>query len=382
MENPANGGDGHGRVPVEVMDLHFPPLAEPLPPPPRRSNRVALILLLLTILSTLAVGSEFARSFAQNEEPFSGDQDLFTLMIYPLEHPDLLLLGIPFSFTLLAILGAHELGHYFACKLYHIDVSYPYFIPAPTLFGTFGAFIRIRSPITTRRALFDVGIAGPVVGFILAVPAMAFAVATSKVLPGAQDHAAIIFGNPLLIRFFVAIFHPGVDPASILLHPVGRAAWVGFFATALNLLPVWQLDGGHIVYSLASEYHRKISFAVAIILLAMGRLAPLWYFWGGILLILTWRFRHPPLLDRWQPLTPGRKLWAVGALLIFALCFTPWPAVSAPDSGQAPAGDQARLAGSTSTMTALSGISLPAQNSRQPANACESAARCGAFNKN
>jgi Zn-dependent protease len=380
MDNPANGGNGHGRVPVEVMDLHFPPLAEPLPPPRRRPNRVPLILLLLTILSTLAVGSEFARSFAQGEEPFSGDQDLFTTMIYPFEHPQLLLLGVPFSFTLLAILGAHELGHYFACKLYHIDVSYPYFIPAPTLFGTFGAFIRIRSPITTRRALFDVGIAGPVVGFIVAVPAMAFAVATSKVVPGAQEHASIILGNPLLIRFFIAIFHPGVDPASILLHPVGRAAWVGFFATGLNLLPVWQLDGGHIIYSLASEYHRKISFAVAIILLAMGRLAPLWYFWGGILLILTWRFLHPPLLDRWQPLTPGRKLWAVGALLIFALCFTPWPAVSAPESTSP--GDQARLAGSTSTMTALSGISLPAQYSRQPTNACESAARCGDFNKN
>lgn len=380
MEDSANGGNGHNRVPVEVMDLQFPPLAEPLPPPRRRPNRVPLILFLLTVLSTLAVGSEFARSFAQGEEPFSGDQDLFTTMVYPLEHPQLLLLGVPFSFTLLAILGTHELGHYFACKLYHIDVSYPYFIPAPTLFGTFGAFIRIRSPITTRRALFDVGIAGPIVGFIVAVPAMAYAVATSKVVPGAQDHAAIIFGNPLLIRFFVAIFHPGVDPASILLHPVGRAAWVGFFATALNLLPVWQLDGGHIIYSLASEYHRKISFAVAILLLAIGRLAPLWYFWGGILLILTWRFRHPPLLDRWQPLTPGRKLWAVGALLIFALCFTPWPAVSAPE--QAPAGDQARLAGSTSTITPLSGISFPAQNSRQPANACESAARCGDFNKN
>ena len=223
-----------------------------LPSRRRRPLWPALLLFALTLLSTLAVGSEFARSYAQNREPFSDGSDPVSAMVLPFEHPQMLLLGIPFSFTLLGILFAHEMGHYVACKIYGIDVSYPYFIPAPTLFGTFGAFIRIRSPITTRKALFDVGIAGPVVGFMLAAPAMAYAIATSRVVPGVQNTAQIVFGHPPLMQFLIGLFHPHVNPDWILLSPLGRAAWVGFFATALNLLPLWQLDGGHIVYSLAS----------------------------------------------------------------------------------------------------------------------------------
>jgi membrane-associated protease RseP (regulator of RpoE activity) len=111
----------------------------------------------------------------------------------------------------------------------------------------------------------------------------------------------------------------------VLLPPVGRAAWVGLFATALNLLPAWQLDGGHIVYTLAERYHRRISFVVALALLAIGQFSPLWFAWGGLLLILNWRFRHPPLMDRWEPLDTSRKVWALVALVIFLLCFTPWP---------------------------------------------------------
>jgi Zn-dependent protease len=385
MSTDTNGGNGDARVPVEILDARFQPIDEPRPiaPPRRRPLWPALILFVLTVISTLAVGSEFARSYAQDEEPFSGDQTLVETMLYPLEHPRLLLLGVPFSFTLLGILMAHELGHYFACKLYGIDVSYPYFIPAPTLFGTFGAFIRIRSPITTRRALFDIGLAGPVVGFVIAVPAMAYAIASSKVVPGAQANAAILFGNPPLMRMFMAWFHPGVKPVWLLLHPVGRAAWVGLFATALNLLPAWQLDGGHIVYSLASDRHRRISLAVSLGLLAMGIYCwPGWAIWGILLLILSLRFRHPPLLDRWEPLTPSRRMWAVAAALIFLLCFTPWPAIVLPDSSTPPDQTQVRLVGSTSTMTAVSGISFEAQKSRQPPSTCESAARCGDFSTN
>jgi Zn-dependent protease len=385
MSTDDNGGNGYSRIPVEILDARFPPLADlrPIPSPRRRPLWPALILFVLTVISTLAVGSEFARSYAQDEEPFSGDQNPFVTMVYPLEHPRLLLLGVPFSFTLLAILLAHELGHYFACKIYGIDVSYPYFIPAPTLFGTFGAFIRIRSPITTRRALFDVGLAGPVVGFILAVPAVAYAIASSKIVPDAQANAAILFGNPPLMRIFMAWFHPGVNPTSLLLNPVGRAAWVGLFATALNLLPAWQLDGGHIVYSLASHRHRKISLAVSLGLLALGIYCWRgWALWGIILLVLSMRFRHPPLVDRWEPLTPSRRMWAVAAAAIFLLCFTPWPAIMPPESATSPQQTQARLAGSTSTMTALSGICFEAQKSRQPPSTCESAARCGDFSTN
>jgi membrane-associated protease RseP (regulator of RpoE activity) len=325
-----SNGNGHTPVPVEVLDPRYQQVIDIPPPLPRkRPLWPALSLFLLTVISTLAVGSEFARSYAQDQQPFSEDESLSTMMLYPLEHPRLLLLGVPFSFTLMGILLAHELGHYFACKIYGIDVSYPYFIPAPTLFGTFGAFIRIRSPITTRRALFDVGLAGPVVGFIVALPAMAYAIATSKIVPDTQASAAIVFGNPPLMRIFISMFHPGADPSWLLLNPVGRAAWVGLFATALNLLPAWQLDGGHIVYSLASERHRQISLGISLALVAMGiYMWHGWALWGIVLLVLSLRFRHPPLVDRWEPLTPSRRLWAVVALAIFMLCFTPWPSTN------------------------------------------------------
>ncbi len=388
MSSDTNGGNGYGQVPVEILDARFPPAADlrPIYPPRRRPLWPALILFLLTVISTLAVGSEFARSYAQDEEPFSGDENLFTMMVYPLEHPRLLLLGVPFSFTLIGFLLAHEMGHFVASKLYGIDVSYPYFIPAPTLFGTFGAFIRIRSPIPSRRALFDVGLAGPVAGFIVAVPAMAYGIAASKVVPGAQADAAILFGNPPLMQIFMSWFHPGVNPAWLLLHPVGRAAWFGLFATAMNMLPVWQLDGGHIVYSLTSRRHQQISIAVSLALLAVGvytwRDWAGWACWGFILLILSLRFRHPPLLNRWEGLTPSRRVWAIGAAAIFLLCFTPRPVKISPESTASPQQTQVRLVGSTSTMTAVSGISFEAQKSRQPLSTCERAARCGDFSTN
>jgi len=321
-------GNGYNRFPVEVLDAQYAQGAE-FPPQPlkRRPLWPALILFLLTLISTLAVGVEFERAYAENRQPFSGGQDPWSLMLLPFEHPALLAMGIPFSFTLLTILFAHEMGHYVACKIYGIDVSYPYFIPAPTLFGTFGAVIRIRSPITTRKALFDVGLAGPVAGFVLALPAMAYGVATSKIIPGTEQGAAIVFGHPLLMRFFNALFHPHIDVTWLLLNPVGRAAWVGLFVTALNLLPAWQLDGGHIMFSLASKRHWRVSVAVSIGLLAIGHLSYLWYVWGALLLVLTFRFRHPPVVDEWRPLDRTRQAWAWIGLAIFVLCFTPWPAV-------------------------------------------------------
>ncbi len=187
--------------------------------------------------------------------------------------------------------------------------SYPYFIPAPTLFGTFGAFIRIRSPITTRRALFDVGLAGPGGGICgCAAPALAYGIATSRIVPGAEEHVGIVFGHPLLVRLLSALFHPHIDVTWLLLNPVGRAAMVGLLVTALNLLPAWQLDGGHIMYSLTSERHPRISLAVALILVVIGIVTwHGWAVWGIILLILSLRFRHPPVYDPWQPIDPARR---------------------------------------------------------------------------
>lgn len=338
-----SSGNGHGPANTDLLDLRFPPAREaPIAPPLRRRRPwlLALMLFCLTVFSTLAVGTQFQRSFADDQAPFSSDENPFSDISQAIGQPRLLLLGIPFSFTLLGILLAHELGHYFTCRLYGIDSSYPYFIPAPTIIGTMGAFIRIRSPIINRRALFDVGISGPVVGFLFAVPALILGILYSKIVPGAQADAAILFGNPPLVKLLIALLRPNVRPENLLLHPVARAAWVGLFATALNLIPAGQLDGGHIVYSIASDKHRAISLGVAAFLFSLGAGAllhsfgvvvpqflaeqwPGWAFWGALLLLLG--FRHPPLLDRWEPLDPSRRAWALVALLIFFLCFTPVP---------------------------------------------------------
>jgi membrane-associated protease RseP (regulator of RpoE activity) len=322
-------GNGHAGIPVEILDLGYPQVIELPPPRPvwrRKSLWPALALFLITLVTTLAVGSEFALSYSHNVAPFSGDENPFAAIVAPLAHPHLLVLGIPFSLALLGFLMAHEMGHYMACQIYGIDVSYPYFIPSPFLFGTFGAFLRIRSPIATRRALFDVGIAGPIAGFVVAAPLLAYGIAISKIVPSVQETGDIVFGIPPLMSFFIGIFHPGADPTSVLVHPVARAAWFGLLATALNLIPCWQLDGGHILYSLASRKHKEISLIVSLGLIGMGiYLWHGWGLWGIVLLILSLRFRHPPVYDRWDELDAGRKLLAILAVVIFLLCFTRWP---------------------------------------------------------
>jgi membrane-associated protease RseP (regulator of RpoE activity) len=288
----------------------------------RRSFAIATLLFLLTLISTLVVGASFAASYALGQSP---DIDgFFSMYGTLLTHPRFLLAGVPFAFTLLGILLAHELGHYFACRYYGISASYPYFIPAPTLIGTLGAFIRIRSPIRNRNALFDVGLAGPVVGFLFAIPALAIAIAYSRVIPLSQAHPSVVFGNPLAMRILLALLRPGVPPSNLLLHPVGRAAWVGLFATSLNLLPGGQLDGGHILYAAANKYHRWVTLGVALLLIPLGYMFWAgWYLWAALLLGLG--FRHPPLLYHWEPLERTRLIWTAVAVLIFILTFMPMP---------------------------------------------------------
>src|SRR5712675_1402328 len=234
----------------------------------RKSFAIAVVLFLLTLISTLVVGASFAASYALGESP--GIDGFFSIYGMLLHDPQVLLTGVPFAFTLLGILLAHELGHYFACRYYGISASYPYFIPAPTLIGTLGAFIRIRSPIVNRRALFDVAFAGPLVGFLIAVPALALAIAKSKFVLAGNQEALVVFGRPLIERILEGLLQPGVPHETLQLHPIGRAAWVGIFATALNLLPAGQLDGGHILYAVASERHRHATLAVAILLVPLA----------------------------------------------------------------------------------------------------------------
>jgi membrane-associated protease RseP (regulator of RpoE activity) len=234
--------------------------------------------------------------------------------------PEQWLAGLPFSLTLLAILLAHEFGHYFACWFYRVDATLPFFIPAPTLIGTLGAFIRIRSPIYTRRALFDIGIAGPLAGFVVLLPALAIGLAYSKVIPGIANEGELVFGIPALQGLLAAAVFPGVDPHDIYLHPVARAAWVGALATALNLLPIGQLDGGHILYSFVGRRHRLLSRIFVAALVPLGLFGSRhWLIWAALLFLLG--TRHPSIQDT-SPLGSGRRKLGLLALVTFLVSFT------------------------------------------------------------
>jgi Peptidase family M50 len=292
--------------------------------PSVRSLLLATALFFLTLLTCLFTGAHFAAAYAHNQ---AASFDAF-FQTFPLayHHPSLLLSGWPFAVTLLTILLAHELGHYFACRHHQIHATYPFFIPAPTLIGTFGAFILIRSPIRSSRALFDVGASGPLVGFLFALPALAYGVLHARVIPSlALDaNADVVFGVPLIMKLMTAVLQPNAHASDLLLHPVGRAAWVGLFATALNLLPVGQLDGGHIVRSVSPRAHRWISLLLPLALLPLGIfLWKGWLIWAIILLGLRF-FRMAPIYDP-TPLDPNRRFGAFLALVVFILCFMPSP---------------------------------------------------------
>jgi membrane-associated protease RseP (regulator of RpoE activity) len=296
-----------------------------LPRPSLKSLLLAVVLFLLTLCTCLVAGTQFSIAYDHNQAA-SIDEFLraFTLFY---KNPAGLLVGLPFAATLLTILLAHELGHFFACRHHHIRSTYPFFIPLPNLIGTFGAFILIRSPIRTTRALFDVGASGPLVGFVFAVPALIYGVFHAHVVPGIaipdSDHNTVIFGVPLLLRLFDALAHPGVNPQFLLLPPIGRAAWVGLFATSLNLLPAGQLDGGHILRSIHPRLHRITSILVPLALVPLGRLWFVWYVWAGLLLAFHF-LRTSPIYDP-VPLDPPRRLAALLTLVIFILSFMPVP---------------------------------------------------------
>jgi membrane-associated protease RseP (regulator of RpoE activity) len=305
--------------PQQFQFAHVPPRPSP------KSLLLAGVLFLLTLCTCLVAGTQFAVAYAQNEAASVKEFIRAFKLFY--QHPAGLAAGLPFALTLLTILLAHELGHFFACRHHHIRSSYPFFLPFPSLIGTFGAFILIRSPIRTTRALFDVGASGPLVGFVLAVPALVYGVLHAKIVPGLTDlqNVDLVFGTQLLLRLIDAVFHPGVAPGSLLLHPVGRAAWVGLFATSLNLLPAAQLDGGHILRSINTRLHRYSSFLIPVALMALGILHfwVLWYFWGTLLLGMRF-LRVAPIYDP-APLDPPRRWGAFIALLVFLLCFMPAP---------------------------------------------------------
>ena len=277
------------------------------------------LLLLATLLTTSVVGAGMAESFRQGR-PYDFGFDGYVQMW---RDPSFLLQGLPFSLTLLSIFMAHEFGHYLAARYYHVDATLPFFLPAPTLIGTLGAVIRIRSAILSKRILFDIGIAGPLGGFALLIWPLAVGVSMSKVQPGIAIHGDLIFGTPLILRLFEIIAFPGVPASDIYLHPVARAAWVGLLATALNLLPIGQLDGGHILYAFLGERTKLLSRIFVALLVPMGLFFTYsWLVWAAILFFFG--MRHPSIIDP-APLGRTRRWLGVAASIMFLLSFTAAP---------------------------------------------------------
>ncbi len=282
-------------------------------------------LLLVTLFTTTLVGSHMQRAFESNLA--LGVEDVWNAYTTGWRDPASLVDGLPFSLTLLTILLAHEFGHFLTCMRYRIDASLPYFLPAPVLTGTFGAFIRIRAPIYFKRMLFDIAAGGPITGFIFLLPAAAIGVAFSKVIPGIETDGPFRFGTPLLLRFLEFAIFPGVSASDIYLHPMARAAWVGMLATGWNLLPIGQLDGGHVLYSLIGDRHRFLTWIFLGILALLGIF--FWRWWLLWVVLLYFGRRHPPVFDS-EDLGSGRKKLAWLMLALFVLCFTPAPVLENP----------------------------------------------------
>ena len=292
-------------------------------PRPRQRWWFYGLFFLLTMFSTTVVGARMQFYFLHRQPVFSLNDE--TLSLFPLgwiaQHPANLLLGLPFSLTLMFILLAHEMGHYLYARHYRVYATLPFFVPFPSLIGTLGAFIRIKSPIPSRAALFDIGIAGPIAGFIPACLALLVGLSRSHPIagPAASD---LQLGFPLAFHLAARLLHVAAPLSTLSLHPIAAAAWVGMFATALNLLPGGQLDGGHIVFSISPRLHRGISLLTVVALVPFGKyLWTGWFLWA-VLLALTGRH---PRVPRYPEVYGKRRVIALCAALMLVLSFTPAP---------------------------------------------------------
>ena len=272
--------------------------------------RIHLVLFFLTVFTTLLAGALMEGAKV-------------------LENPLELLKGIPFSFTLMFILGTHEFGHYYYAQKHKVDATLPYFIPAPPflfLIGTFGAFIKIKSPIYRKDALLQIGAAGPIAGFVIAVPALIIGLLLSDVVEKNNIQGALILGDSILMKILTWITHPKLmDTQDIMLHPIAFAGWIGLLVTMLNLLPIGQLDGGHVAYAMLGKKQRLIGQIAFIFLIPLSFLSINWLIWGLLLLILMRSVKHPPIQDIHIPLSDTDKRIGYICLLIFIVCFIPAP---------------------------------------------------------
>ncbi|MFM8551116.1 MAG: site-2 protease family protein [Nitrospiraceae bacterium] len=290
------------------------PIEEEPEPQPRSSAAVPVGLFLATVFTTLWAGA-----YQTNTSPLLGAWQFLV------NDPMALLKGLPFAGTLLGILVMHEMGHYILSRIHRVPASLPLFIPGPPHFiGTFGAIIRIRGPILNRKALFDIGVAGPIAGFVVAVVALVIGLSLSQVVK--DEHTfGLHLGEPLLLQFVSwLVLGPLPEGYDVLLHPVGFAAWFGLFVTSLNLIPIGQLDGGHVAYALWGTRQRTMALVIVPILLVLGFVGwHGWFLWAAMAGLLG--FAHPPVSDPEEALGPTRVWVGWGALAIFIVTFAPVP---------------------------------------------------------
>jgi membrane-associated protease RseP (regulator of RpoE activity) len=291
----------------------------------KRIPTANLLLFFLTMLSTTTAGA------------FAAGEDISIL--HPLAALVSLRAGLSFSLPLMAILLAHEMGHYLTARFHGVPTSLPYFIPAPPIFitGTLGAFIRIRAMPRTRRVMFDIGAAGPWAGVIVAIPAVIVGLWLSEVTPIDKSLGGLELGNSILFLGLSRLVL-GVDPSAVTvtLHPMAFAGWFGLFVTSINLLPVGQLDGGHVTYALFPRFHRTIStlFVISCVMMVLVPLALGWDLWWGWLLwavlSIGLGLGHPATVDRDTPLNPRRAIAAWLSVALFVVTFSPVPLAFVP----------------------------------------------------
>jgi membrane-associated protease RseP (regulator of RpoE activity) len=307
----------------------------PLPvAPPRDRVWLHVWLFVLTVVATSAVGGCHYRGFEQAFEPGPTLQEgeVLGYLVSMFTDPWLYLQGLWYSLTILAILGCHEMGHYVACRYYRVDASLPYFLPAPLpLTGTLGAFIRIRQRIPSKVALFDIGIAGPIAGFVVAVPALLVGLLLSNVVavpPDLAERGGLYLGEPLLFRGAAWLVLGDIpDGHTINMHPMLFAAWFGLLATALNLFPIGQLDGGHIAYAVLGRRSSVVTLVMIGVAIGLTFVSSSWMVWTVLMVLMLVAIgpHHPPTLNDHMPLARGRLLLALFALLMLIVCFTPAP---------------------------------------------------------
>jgi membrane-associated protease RseP (regulator of RpoE activity) len=278
-------------------------------------------LFALTLATTTLMG---AFQYAAFLDDFRGSATL------PMAFASLLVRGLWYSGTVLAILGCHELGHYFACRYYDVDASLPFFLPLPPPFptGTLGAVIRIREPFPNKRALFDIGIAGPIAGFVITVPALFVGIAMSHLVAIPDTFVGYELGEPPLFKLASwLIWGTQAEGYSLNLHPMAFAAWFGMLATALNLFPIGQLDGGHISYSVLGHRSVYVTFAMVGVVAIMAVFTTSWVVFAVLTIAMLFLFgpRHPRVFDEHVPLDRTRLMLALFAVMMFVLCFTPAP---------------------------------------------------------